>query len=89
MRLNESELDEILKRLFQESYSMQNPSSSAPSLNNDTVLLETGLDSLGFAILITKLSEELTYDPFGISDESYYPKTYKELLDFCVKFQSE
>lgn len=89
MRLNKSEMDKTLKRLFQEAYSMQHPSSFAPSLSDDTVLLETGLDSLGFAILITKLSEELTYDPFSISDESYYPKTYKELLDFCVKFQPE
>lgn len=33
-------------------------------IDADTVLLESGLDSLGFAILIARLEEELGYDPF-------------------------
>lgn len=31
---------------------------------NDMVLLDSGLDSLGFAVLVTKLSDLLGFDPF-------------------------
>ena len=53
-----------------------------PSLNDDTVLLESGLDSLGFAILVARLEEELGYDPFGLMDEPIYPRTLAELISF-------
>ena len=45
------------------------------NLNDDTVLLESGLDSLGFAILVAHLEEELLYDPFSMMDEPVYPRT--------------
>ena len=53
----------------------------------DTVLLETGLDSLGFAIFVSMLDEELGFDPFTISDESYYPQTFAEFVAFYEKYQ--
>lgn len=56
-------------------------------LNDDTVLLESGLDSLGFAILVARLEEELEYDPFTIMDEPIYPTTFKEFLDIYARFQ--
>lgn len=51
-------------------------------LEDHTVLLGTGLDSLGFAILITKLAELLGFDPFLESEEPFYPVTLGELVDF-------
>ncbi len=51
-------------------------------LADDAVLLETGLDSLGFAILVTRLEEELDYDPFSLSAEPFYPRTFKEFVEF-------
>jgi acyl carrier protein len=50
-------------------------------ISEDTVLLESGLDSLGFAILVSRLEEELGYDPFVLMPEPYYPRT---LGDFVV-----
>lgn len=49
-------------------------------LNDDTPLLQSGLDSLGFAILIARLDEELGYDPFTLMSEPVYPQTLGELI---------
>jgi len=38
---------------------------------DDLVLLECDLDSLGFAVLVTKLSESLGFDPFVESQEQF------------------
>jgi hypothetical protein len=44
-------------------------------LSDDLVLLESGLDSLGFAILVARLEYVLGFDPFTISSDAYYPVT--------------
>lgn len=49
-------------------------------LNEETVLLESGLSSLGFAILVALLEEELEFDPFSSSDDVVYPKTLAEFV---------
>lgn len=51
-------------------------------LGDDTVLLESGLDSLGFAILVARLDDELGYDPFSISENPYYPTTFQDFVAF-------
>ncbi|WP_200894463.1 phosphopantetheine-binding protein [Sphingomonas sp. SRS2] len=51
-------------------------------LEDDTVLLESGLDSLGFAILVARLDDELGYDPFSISEDAYYPTTFRDFVAF-------
>ena len=55
-------------------------------INDDTILLESGLDSLGFGILVAKLEDELGYDPFIIMDKPIYPRTFGELLDIYQRF---
>lgn len=49
-----------------------------------SVLLESGLDSLGFAMLVASLEERLGYDPFVISEKAVYPVTYGEFIDFYL-----
>jgi hypothetical protein len=56
------------------------------NINDNTVLLESGLDSLGFAILVARLEEELGYDPFVMMDEPIYPSTLNELVSIYQKF---
>lgn len=51
------------------------------TLGDDDVLLETGLDSLGFAVLVTRLEDSLGYDPFTDMDEPVYPRTLGEFVD--------
>ncbi|MFN7834414.1 MAG: phosphopantetheine-binding protein [Burkholderiaceae bacterium] len=55
--------------------------------NDDTVLLESGIDSLGFAILVTRLEEDLGYDPFVLMDEPVYPRTFGDFLAIYERYQ--
>lgn len=56
------------------------------NINDETVLLESGLDSLGFAILISRLEEDLGYDPFTMMDDPVYPRTFGELVEIYQRF---
>lgn len=60
--------------------------SEIGALDDDTVLLESGLDSLGFAILVARLEEELGYDPFVMMDEPVYPRTLSEFIEIYQRF---
>jgi acyl carrier protein len=51
-------------------------------LTDDLVLLESGLDSLGFAILVARLEDALGLDPFTTSEDVYYPVTLGEFIGF-------
>jgi acyl carrier protein len=50
------------------------------NISEETVLLNSGLDSLGFAILVARLEEELEFDPFVEMEEAVYPTTFGEFL---------
>ncbi|MFN3708963.1 MAG: acyl carrier protein [Alishewanella aestuarii] len=49
-------------------------------INNDTVLLQSGLDSLGFAMLVAQLEEDLGIDPFSQMQIAVYPRTFGEFV---------
>jgi acyl carrier protein len=51
-------------------------------LTDDLVLIESGLDSLGFAILVARLEDALGLDPFTASEDVYYPVTLGEFIRF-------
>ena len=51
-----------------------------PDFDGDFVLLESGLDSVGFAVLVTKLDMELDFDPFTESDVPIYPVKFSEFV---------
>jgi len=50
------------------------------SLSDATPLLDSGLDSLGFAILVARLEDELGFDPFAASEEAHFPVTLGEFI---------
>jgi len=54
--------------------------SSAPPLTDELVLLESGLDSLGIAILVTRLEDKLGIDPFSGHEIASPPVTLGELV---------
>ncbi len=54
---------------------------SIPALDDDLVLLESGLDSLCFAILVARLEIETGIDPFTASDEIVFPVTVGEFVE--------
>ncbi|MBT9290334.1 acyl carrier protein [Prosthecodimorpha staleyi] len=49
-------------------------------LSDDLVLLESGLDSLCFAILVARLEDKLGIDPFSASEEAYFPVTLGDFI---------
>ncbi|MEM9943947.1 MAG: acyl carrier protein [Planctomycetota bacterium] len=65
----------------------QRHETSVGSVQPQDVLLESGLDSLGFAILVSRLEDELGYDPFSEADEVYYPQTFADFIAFYDKHQ--
>ena len=54
-----------------------------PPLTDDLVLLESGLDSLGVAVLVARLEDALGLDPFTefTSEEAAYPVTLGAFVD--------
>ena len=68
-----------IKRVAQEQ-----KHSLAP-LTDDLVLLESGLDSLGFATLVARLEDELGVDPFSINGDVAFPVT---LSDFVQVYEN-
>ena len=53
-----------------------------PPLTDDLVLLDSGLDSLGIAILVARLEETLGFDPFTEADDVAYPVTLGDFIRF-------
>jgi acyl carrier protein len=58
-------------------------------LNENTVLLESGLDSLGFAVLVARLEEDLGYDPFVLMDEPVYPRTLGDFVAIYERYRPQ
>lgn len=84
------EIDEVRKQIseeFLEIFTERNPNKKSPELSDDMILLASGLDSLGFAVLVTALEERFDYDPFTESSEAYYPQTFGEFVEFYFQNQ--
>jgi len=64
-----------------ETVAAQQNKALAP-LSDDLVLLDCGLDSLCFAILVARLEDDLGYDPFSTDDDVYFPTTFGDFVKF-------
>jgi acyl carrier protein len=51
-------------------------------LANDTILLDSGLDSLCFAIIVATLEDDLGYDPFTEAEDVFFPVTFGDFVKF-------
>jgi acyl carrier protein len=51
-----------------------------PPLSDDLALLDSGLDSLCFAIVVARLEDALGFDPFGEADDAHFPVTIGEFI---------
>jgi acyl carrier protein len=52
-----------------------------PPLADDLSLHDTGFDSLGFAILVARLEDDLGIDPFTISEDAAFPLTIGDFIE--------
>ena len=64
-----------------EQVSREQKKQLAP-LSDDLVLLESGLDSLCFAIIVARLEDKLGFDAFAIVDDVQFPVTLGDLIKF-------
>lgn len=49
-------------------------------LTDDLRLIDSGLDSLSFAIIVVKLEDELGIDPFNSGEEVKFPITFGDFV---------
>ena len=54
-------------------------------LTDDLALLDSGLDSLGFAVLVARLEDKLGIDPFMTAEDAMFPLT---LGDFVKVYEN-
>lgn len=78
-------IKETIKETYIEVLEQTGNELLVPELTDDIVLLESGLDSLGFAILVATLDETLEFDPFTMMDEPFYPSTFGEFVEIYEK----
>ena len=51
-------------------------------LSDELLLLESGLDSLCFAIIVARLEDRLEIDPFSTAEEIEFPVTLGDFIRF-------
>jgi acyl carrier protein len=49
-------------------------------LSDDLKLLESGLDSLSFALIVARLEDSLGFDPFDVADDVKFPVTFGDFV---------
>jgi acyl carrier protein len=49
-------------------------------LQDDLVLADCGLDSLGFAVLVARLEDTLGIDPFAAAEDAFFPVTLGDFV---------
>jgi len=70
----------IIIEKFNEALEQIDADTQYEHIDDQQILLETELDSLGFAILVALLDEELGYDPFQMMQTPVYPSTFGEFV---------
>lgn len=83
--MTNEEIRNSIKKIYIEVLEQTGNELVVPELKEEVVLLESGLDSLGFAILVATLDEELEFDPFTMMDEPVYPITFGEFVEIYQK----
>ena len=72
-------LDQQIKQAMQQVAQLSDCTLVEP-IEPTTLLLECGLDSLGYAMLVAQLEEDLGFDPFTKLEIDIYPSTFTEFL---------
>jgi acyl carrier protein len=67
-------ITEQMERVAREHHKVLAP------LRDDLQLTESGLDSLGFAVLVARLEDTLGFDPFTAAEEAFFPVTFGEFV---------
>jgi acyl carrier protein len=72
---------DMMKEIAREHNKMLAP------LRDDLVLLDSGLDSLGFAVLVARLEDALGIDPFTSAEDAMFPLTLGDFVKVYERAQ--
>jgi acyl carrier protein len=53
-----------------------------PPLTDDLALIDCGLDSLCFAVVVARLENSLGVDPFSTEEDVHFPVTFGDFIGF-------
>ncbi|EFP95126.1 acyl carrier protein [Vibrio caribbeanicus] len=81
-------MKKIILEKFNEALEQMDVEQRYDEIPDDQVLLDSGLDSLGFAILVALLEEELDLDPFQKMEDAVYPTTFGEFVAIYEKYSA-
>ena len=72
----------IRERIFSQiqQIAKERDKRTLPGLTDNLIILESGLDSLELAILVSRLEDELGVDPFSSADEVDFPVTFGDFI---------
>lgn len=73
-----------IEAVFNEMW-REDKAGDPPVLRDDTILLETGFDSMAYAVMVARLDDELGVDPFSVATDVAYPRTFGEFVAFYEK----
>ena len=79
-------MKKVIIEKFNEALAQTDKDISFEDIADDAVLLDTGLDSLGFAILVALLEDELDFDPFQLMESPVYPVTFGEFVSIYERY---
>ena len=72
-------VEDIVKEQFEQVAVEQNRKLSR--LIPELRLLDSGLDSLSFALIVARLEDALGFDPFEAREEMKFPVTYADFIE--------
>src|SRR6266581_2194900 len=70
------------KIIYQFEQVAQEQDKKLAPLSDDLVLLESGLDSLCFAVVVARLEDALSFDPFSAAENVDFPITLGDFIRF-------
>jgi len=73
-----SSVREVIQQRF--ARIAQSRNSKLPPLVDDLRLMDSGLDSLSFAVIVAELEDELGLDPFNDAVEVTFPVTFGDFV---------
>lgn len=84
--MNSDQLRATIVAAFDEA-AEQSHSNYIEAINDESVLLDIGLDSIDYATIVTRLEYKLGYDPFLLMEEPIYPRTFAEFFSIYDRFR--
>lgn len=80
-------MKKVIIEKFNEALAQTDVDKVYQDINDDMILLDSELDSLGFAILVALLEEDLEIDPFQMMEDAVYPRTFGEFVSIYEKYK--